>query len=777
MKSKKLLSIFITAAVTLGTTSTVFASPIQDKLKVMEAAGEIKGADTAQEQKAKITKDAAKEIGKTKLKEYMGYELDETKFESRIEYRPFYYNENDDYVWDMNWNSNDAIKSVNINVSVNANNGKIVSMGKREYSRTNSQPSIPSITQEQAKEAAEAFIKKVNPEKLDETRLIDDSMNRYMYGGYQPVNYNFNYQRYVNGVLLEGDFIRIEVDGVTGNVISFETRWGDGLKLPAAEGIIDKAKAEEIFRKQAEMSLMYINFRNKYDYEFQSKAIKLVYNLGYESSGMVDAKTGTILDYAALSGQKMDIKDLTPEQKAALLKKVGEVKSAASEIDSSRAEKVMTEKLKEIFGEDYKVDYLRYEENSYNYDTNGRKAWTASFYKDEESRRLGESGQITIDALTEGIINLYRFDNSFRYDEEFTSKLTWEEAYNVAVEAVAKYFPDKLNNIKTELRHIAYKQIINGKEIPEREYYFHFPRLANGIVYNNDNVSVSIDAKTGTFRQLACRWTDKLEFPSTTGAMKASDAEDILFEKFKPELTYVLIPNSKVQGKSSGEYKLVYRLKSSVSPYMTENIDAFTGKLVNYDGQEVSEQSDEFQNKIKGHKAEKELSILAFQGILDTANFELNKEVTKLDFVKMLVDAKGYRPYILKDIAALKYSNVGTDNANYKYLQMAVYYGILENKEGEFDFNQKVTREEMAIALVKLLGYDNLAKAKDIFTLSLSDSSEIKEDSLGYLAIAKALGILEVENEKIRPADNATMVEMSLAIYKVLDNLRSGYYY
>jgi hypothetical protein len=143
----------------------------------------------------------------------------------------------------------------------------------------------------------------------------------------------------------------------------------------------------------------------------------------------------------------------------------------------------------------------------------------------------------------------------------------------------------------------------------------------------------------------------------------------------------------------------------------------------------------------------------------------------------MLVDAKGYRPYLLKEAASLKYSNVAADNANYSYLQKGVFYGILENKEGEFDFNQNVTREAMANTLVKMLGYDNLAKDTDIFVLPVSDSNRVKRDQIGYIAIAKALKILEVENDKIRSRSDTTMVELAMAIYRILGSLRSGVYY
>ena len=152
MKSKKILSIAIAAAVVFNTTATVFATS-EDRTKLMEAAGESQVAlNPAIEQQAKITKDEAKKIAKTKLKEYLDQDLDESKFQVRIDFRPSYYNQKDDYVWEINWNANQALKSTNFRVSLNANTGKVISMGRSVYSQFEPQPTVPSITQEKAKE-------------------------------------------------------------------------------------------------------------------------------------------------------------------------------------------------------------------------------------------------------------------------------------------------------------------------------------------------------------------------------------------------------------------------------------------------------------------------------------------------------------------------------------------------------------------------------------------------------------------------------------------------
>ena len=61
--------------------------------------------------------------------------------------------------------------------------------------------------------------------------------------------------------------------------------------------------------------------------------------------------------------------------------------------------------------------------------------------------------------------------------------------------------------------------------------------------------------------------------------------------------------------------------------------------------------------------------------------------------------------------ADLKFSNIAKSDANYKYLQMAVSYGIMENSDGEFIGDKLVTREELAKTLVKFTNYSKLGSA------------------------------------------------------------------
>ncbi|HYF75056.1 MAG TPA: S-layer homology domain-containing protein, partial [Candidatus Nitrosocosmicus sp.] len=202
------------------------------------------------------------------------------------------------------------------------------------------------------------------------------------------------------------------------------------------------------------------------------------------------------------------------------------------------------------------------------------------------------------------------------------------------------------------------------------------------------------------------------------------------------------------------------------------NIDAFTGKLLNYEGYELDAVQSDFYEVIKGDPAEKELSILAFQNIIDTGSFKPDREITYMELLRILVNVKGYRYYTKGDQLELQIKNVDKKSENYPYLLEAVRYGIIENKPMEIKLDAKVTREQMIELIVKLLNYEKLAKAKGIFMLEYKDVDDINIDLYGHVAIAKGLGIIDGTLEMFRPKENVKMHEAALAIYKALDGLK-----
>jgi len=222
--------------------------------------------------------------------------------------------------------------------------------------------------------------------------------------------------------------------------------------------------------------------------------------------------------------------------------------------------------------------------------------------------------------------------------------------------------------------------------------------------------------------------------------------------------------------------KLTYKLGDASGMYDYTNIDALTGKFINYNGENIDQNIELFKEKIKDSKAEKELSILASKGLIETGDFKLDKKVTQIDLIKMLVNSRGFTPYMADKTAELKFSNITKSDVNYKYLQMAVSYGIMENSNGEFIGDKLVTREELAKSLVKYTNYSKLAEHSELFKINYKDIAMISKGNLGYIAIAEAFGFIQIENNEFKPKENITMEQLAMGVYNALNNVRNTQY-
>ena len=442
-------------------------------------------------------------------------------------------------------------------------------------------------------------------------------------------------------------------------------------------------------------------------------------------------------------------------------------------IEQEEAQKIAKDYIIKLFGEGYVIQHLGYQEYNENYGSSSNKTWNAHFTKGEAGKQ-SEGGSISLDALTGEILNCYRYSNEgYNGNEKFEPKLTWEEAYTKALELVAKYHPDKVKQIKTEQQNYNYNDY---DKMGQREYYFNFTRLENGIAYFENSINVGFSAVTGNITNFNCNWDKNVKFPEIKNTISKEDASEILFNKYKPVLYYSQINKNNNYENPELEMILTYRLGDVNGMYEFTNIDAFTGKFVNHSGENIDQNIELFKEKISGSKAEKELSILASKGLIETIDFKLDKKITQIDLIKMLVNVRGYRPYMIEKTADLKFSNIAKDNANYKYLQMAVSYGIMENSESEFIEEQLVTREALAKTLVKFTNYSKIAEHSELFKVNYKDASKISKGNIGYIAIAEALGFIEIVDNEFKPSDNTTMEELAKGVYNALNNVRNTQY-
>ncbi len=717
----------------------------------------------------KVAKEEAKQISLELLRKHFGFEIDEKKYQETVQLTPSY-EVDKGYTWQFNWTISNSVMYTHISTDIDASTGKLVRFNRSQSYRNQEQVIVADITKDQARKQAEEFLKKINPEEFKQVKL-EDYGNETMYSSMVRPNYNFNFTREINGLSYPYNYIRLGINGADGSIANYNINWQYDIKLPAVEGLLEKGKALGIFKDKFSMDLSYMPIRSRLTRYIASTEVKLVYMPSLASGIVIDAQTGDSLGY---NGQKLDTlkkRDITQEQKNKIIEGKSNPSGEAVELTSEKAEAYINSLVKEFFGPDYKAGNLSYSENEMVLNEGNRKTWTVEVMEDKPEAYQG-IGNISIDSTSGEILNIGRYVFEDWYGKEYERKLTWEQAYDKAVEVLEQYYSHRLGDIRTEQIYQEYLYPINGKLMPDRMVHFNFPRLVNGIQYANDSINISIDTKTGEVNNVNHNWSTTINFPKAVGIINKEKAEELFFKEFDIKLTYSRYNEKVNQNDYLPKHRIVYTLEHKQKQNGSRNIDAFSGKLLNYEGYELDAVQSDFYETIKGNPAEKELSILAFQNIIDTGSFKPDREITYMEILRMLVNAKGYRPYATRDQLELQFKNVDKKSENYPYLLEAVRYGIIENKPVEIKLDAKVTREQMAEWIVKLLKYEKLAKVKDIFVLNFKDSDMISGELKGHVAIVKGLGIIDGSPEMFRPKENLKMQEAALIVYRALDSMR-----
>lgn len=727
-------------------------------------------------EKAMITKEKAIEIGKQALKDYFNLKVDE-KYQMQIENRKDWNNPKR-YVWSMNWTYDDAIEHISAFIVLDASTGEILELNKDQQKYGQQTGQSTKLTEEEAKAKAEAFINKILPGKLEETKLSYEDNSYYPMGTSYPILYQFRYIRMIDGIKYEGNSINVGINGATGEVQSFYYRWDDIGDLPKPEGIKTSEEATRIYRNRMNMDLIYLPIRDETKPYYNIKSIKLAYRPSLDFS-MLDAKTGLPIGWDGKTRPSQESKELTPARIQEIKKQAKPIAKQDQEISRERAEKIAREVIADRFGGKVTINATNYIEGDYYWETAGRKAWNVQFTLEDSDGKV-KNGQVMIDALTEEIITLNAWPNE-PYMPNVKPEITWEQAYDTAIALIAKYHPDKIDQLKLkQIKPETPTPDANGDIYYPTEYYFGFPRLVDGILYEENQINVSIHARTGELIYFNCRWNEDLPLPQKAQTISKEQAKDIVFKYNGAELAYYQIQT----GTQTSETRLVYQLapkQAKANPYML--IDAVSGRPIDYEGKDLNLDSiTKFEKAIQGHWVEKEATILAQQGIIDKSNFEPNRPITKIEAIKMLVECKGNNYYILRvkedmgaggdnqDAEKVKYTDITEDSEDYPYVKKAIRYGIIENLKEPLKKEETLSREDLAVMVVRTLGYDALAQARQIFRVSFSDQNQIQDDKIGYVAICEGLKLVEGGNKAFRPKDKATMAEAASMIYRALQH-------
>lgn len=178
-------------------------------------------------------------------------------------------------------------------------------------------------------------------------------------------------------------------------------------------------------------------------------------------------------------------------------------------------------------------------------------------------------------------------------------KINKEQGEKIAKDFIKKLYPDILDKIKSRDEDDIYSTYGRNNL---REYSYYFTRRENDILFNENNVYISVDAQTGDVRNFNINWGKDLKFTDTKDIISKDEAKKIYKDNIDLELLYkvkeidkdvksylgynIINTDETVDAKTkdilSTSYKFTYPVYGLVSPSNIGKIsDEEENKLIN----------------------------------------------------------------------------------------------------------------------------------------------------------------------------------------------------
>lgn len=215
------------------------------------------------------------------------------------------------------------------------------------------------------------------------------------------------------------------------------------------------------------------------------------------------------------------------------------------------------------------------------------------------------------------------------------------------------------------------------------------------------------------------------------------------------------------QDENTGEWEVCYSLYNKDNKTVTFRTSKFA-KFI------AMENNISFYDLGEGHWAKNQVEVLAAKGIVSGTGygeFTPNKPITRAEFATLLVKA-----FDLKGSNNNPFYDVADELWYAKPIALCFYHGLISGDgRGNFMPNKSITREEMAVMIVK--AYEKEKGTIGMSQLPFADSNKIAAWAKESVAKASALGLVKGNNNKFNPKANATRAEGAVMIYNLLEAL------
>jgi len=451
-------------------------------------------------------------------------------------------------------------EAVNASLTFNAETGQL-----HEFEYENGkEDGEGELTEEQAREKADAFLKKIfgsrkkdfmltdvelweDDEEEDEDKAETKRVHRAM----------VFYERHINGIPLQGFDVQVVVNAA-GTVVEYRNSAyasPEKVRFPHPGKALSPKKAEQSYKDLLNMSLVY-------DYDRVEDRPVLAYEPAFY--GPIDAITGKkspdLIYFETGDAQTIQVDGAgnrwvirTPQDAEAMLQQVFNIPVEDLELD-----------------DEYEGEQFRW----------------YSWEMDGDSELWGYV-EIGVDKATGRLID---YEAEFEREDEPDQTVNPEEAVASAAEVLEQFIPASKKQIQLTYLHNPFAK----RDLPDwlkedrneedfsGQYSMVFRDLYDGIPVNFSSYAVDIDPATGMVLELSLRDVDILDgLPEAEDIVSADQAESALLAYRPLRLAYIW---PRYEDRKAAAPVLVYEPESKPYAY----IDAFTGRVV-----ELEEQEDE----------------------------------------------------------------------------------------------------------------------------------------------------------------------------------------
>lgn len=776
-KAKQLGAVGLTLALLLMSVPPVMADSAvnsgggQSSSTGVDGRASVEIADPAN---VKVSKEEAIDLSKKLVNVPDDFQLQSVSFSGNV-----YMTGKSRGVWRLEFTKQDRKKQyyAQISVNVDAENGDL--LGFWSYvNDPGKKPSFPpKVDRDAAKTIAHEFLSSRAAGKLAHVRLYEVEDNRPKPPLQGDVQYNFHYDRVVDGIPFKQNYIDVTVNG-EGHIIGYGVYWDDFVPFESAGTVIRPGEAEQAIRDHSRLSMQYITpYRMS-----EPREPKIGYRL---NPVMVDASTGEPWHLGFESKEEPNSTEPLAESPLAA--------APDGKLNLSRSE--AAERISQMIGV---PSGMTLEDASYDeYTDPDSGVMTASWNLRWSNRNAAPEESSDVWARVNSRTGELMYYSHYQYrpvtDQDRSGWISSDAARTIAVDLVKQALPHYADQLYLQPEH---QFDVEPYQAEPSAFRYQFKRYIRGVEVPYENVYVMVDRASGKVTQFSNNMT-ALQYPIVPAErLSEEQAKDLLLSEYQVVLEYYLdqrislygnpiamekynlmvaageIPPGETEGLDiEQKAKAVYRLvpKFDTEPHF---LDAISGEWRSEETGDVITLEKVKADDIENHWAEQALQLMIDYKAIDVQDGKVNPNaiITRGELIKMLVIAMNggatYYRAMYDQASKASFNDVSYDSPYFAYVEAAADQQLIDRSSEEFNPDDPMTRDEVADLIVRALGYGKLAQYENIFNISFQDASESKNK--GQVAIVVGLGVMTLSNGKFEPRKQVTRAEAATAFYRYL---------